>query len=167
MKFSQFSILFQYPNDKSIAQILNMNSTASDFLKFKNFVKNSSIEGLQEKYTQTFDMNPATSLDLGWHLYGEAYERGAFLVKLRTFMRTGNIRESSELPDHITHIFKIMDLLNELEQDGFLKEYTVPALNKIIDGFEGSENPYRFLIEFVLNEINKNKECLEDVNGNL
>ena len=42
-----------------------------------------SVEDLQELYTRTFDWNPDTSLEIGWHLYGENYERGEFLVEVR------------------------------------------------------------------------------------
>ena len=167
VKYRDFNALFQYPSNATRRFILDMNSTNKFFLEFKKFVGESTIEDLQEKYTHTFDMNPSTSLDLGWHLYGEAYERGAFLVKLRGFLSESKTKESSELPDHITHIFKVMDNLDESDQDGFLNEYIVPALKKIINGFDGSDNPYELTIKFILSEINNGHECMENINGNL
>jgi len=31
----------------------------------------------------TFDINPACALEVGWHLFGEDYMRGQFLVRMR------------------------------------------------------------------------------------
>src|SRR6266568_3182701 len=56
----------------------------------------------QELYVQTFEFNPACTLELGWHLFGENYERGEFLVRMREQLRRHGIAESNELPDHLT-----------------------------------------------------------------
>ena len=133
--------------------------------KFKKYIDGKTKEELQEKYTQTFDMNPSTCLDIGWHLYGEAYERGSFLVKLRNSLRENNINESTELPDHLTHIFLLMKCLDEDEQREFSREYTIPALKKILDGFEDSDNPYEDAIKYVYNKINSFVGESEIING--
>ena len=165
MKFSNYHQLLEYPTEESISGIINMEESDNSFLKFKKFVQSTSKEKLQEKYTQTFDMNPATCLDIGWHLYGEAYERGSFLVKLRNSLRENSIEESTELPDHLTHIFLLLDSLNEDYQQEFLKEYIIPALHKIIDGFNESDNPYQFAIKFLYKKINTFVGESEVLNG--
>ena len=38
-------------------------------------------EQIQELYTRTFDINPVCTLEIGWHIFGEDYARGALLVK--------------------------------------------------------------------------------------
>src|SRR5262249_35690032 len=42
-----------------------------------------AAEDLEELYTRTFDLNPVCSLEVGWHLFGENYSRGEFLVRMR------------------------------------------------------------------------------------
>ena len=116
---------------------------------FLSFLKRSEIKELQELYITSFDMNPATSLDLGWHLYGENYNRGKFLVKVRNLMREKGIQETTELPDHLTHIIMVLSRMESAEQKEFGKNYIVPALKKIAKGFENTENPYKHLIKFI------------------
>ena len=61
-------------------------------------------EGLEELYTHTFDLSPVCSLEVGWHLFGENYSRGEFLVEMRQELRRAGIEESGELPDHLSHV---------------------------------------------------------------
>src|SRR3990172_6774062 len=68
---------------------------------FADCVRGMSAEELEELYTLTFDINPLCCLEVGWQLYGEEYERGAFLVEMRQLLRDCGVRESTELPDHL------------------------------------------------------------------
>lgn len=101
-----------------------------------------STEDLQERFVGTFELNPACSLEVGWHLYGENYERGEFLVKMRQEMRRLGIEESAELPDHLTHALRVLDKLAPEEGAIFAAEYLYPALKKMRPGLEGKDNPY-------------------------
>ena len=116
---------------------------------FLSFLKRSDLKVLQELYIESFDMNPSTTLDLGWHLYGENYNRGKFLVKVRNLMREKGIKESTELPDHLTHIIMVISRMESAEQNEFGKNYIIPALKKIAKGFENTDNPYKHLIKFI------------------
>lgn len=166
MNFTQFQQILEYPSESMIKAIVKLDDSDKFFQKFKKYITSTSKEKLQEKYTQTFDMNPSTCLDIGWHLYGEAYERGSFLVKLRNSLRDNNINESTELPDHLTHIFMLMECLDEGEQQEFSREYTIPALKKILDGFDDeSENPYENAIKYIFNKINSFVGESEIING--
>ena len=101
-------------------------------------------------------MSPTTCLDLGWHLYGEAYERGAFMVKIREILRNQGIAETSELPDHLTHILAILPGLSEKDRIVFIEKYIQPALTKILDGFGETENPYKIAIQYLSDRFNEN-----------
>ena len=67
--------LFEYP-DKSYVQ----RCRDAGLNEFADEMANLTEPGIQELFISTFDWNPATSLDLGWHLYGDQYERGEFLA---------------------------------------------------------------------------------------
>jgi nitrate reductase delta subunit len=86
---------------------------------------------LQELYTQTFDLNPTCALEVGWHLYGEDYHRGAFLVKMRQQMRDHGVSESSELPDHLSNALRLLERLEPDEGAAFASEYLLPALDRM------------------------------------
>lgn len=138
----------------------NLQSITERYIEFYNSMKNLSREELEELYTQTFDINPVSSLEIGWHLFGETYERGTFLVKMRETLRELAVEESSELPDHITHILLAISRMEGEEQSEFSEIFLAPALNKIIDAFEGKNNPYENLLRIIsiLIKVNRTSE---------
>jgi nitrate reductase molybdenum cofactor assembly chaperone len=132
------------------------------FQKFIEETKTFSTEDFEELYTRTFDINPVASLEIGWHLYGEQYERGAFLVTMRELLRENAIPESTELPDHFSYILLLIERMEHDEATEFVNQYVFPFLEKIRVGFSEEQNPYTYLfnaIEIVLkqtfNQINK------------
>jgi len=120
---------------------------------FKQSIEHLSLQEMEELYTRTFDINPVASLEIGWHLFGETYDRGAFLVKMREMLRQHNIEESSELPDHLTHCLLVFGRMSKNESAEFARQYLLPSLDKIIDGFQGKENPYEHLLLALKNLI--------------
>lgn len=102
---------------------------------------------MEELYTRTFDINPVCSLEIGWHLYGENYDRGAFLVTMRELLRMHSVPESSELPDHLTHALRVLGRMSENERRRFAARSIAPALEKMLDGIPREGNPYRHLID--------------------
>lgn len=106
----------------------------------------STLEELEELYTRTFDINPVASLEIGWHLYGETYERGSFLVTMRALMRRFGIQESTELPDHLSNVLQVMGAMEPAEANPFYSQYLLPALTKIVNAFTGQNNPFEHLL---------------------
>src|SRR5690242_1791168 len=56
---------------------------AATFDAFYQTVRTLALTQMQERYTQTFDLNPVCTLEVGYHLFGESYKRGLFLANLR------------------------------------------------------------------------------------
>jgi nitrate reductase delta subunit len=124
-----------------------MSPAAAEALRrFADDVRPLSRGEREELYTRTFDINPVTSLEVGWHLYGEQYERGAFLVTMRELLRTHGVRESAELPDHLTHVLRLLGTLPDTEAQEFCGRILLPALDKMLTGFTGTANPYEHLL---------------------
>ena len=99
---------------------------------------------LQELYVQTFEFNPACTLEIGWHLFGENYERGEFLVRMREQLRRHGIVETSELPDHLQHVLLLIGQADHREAAELAGQFVLPALGKIRDALK--ENAYGVLI---------------------
>jgi nitrate reductase assembly molybdenum cofactor insertion protein NarJ len=91
-------------------------------------------------------MTRQRALEIGWHLYGEQYKRGEFLVRMRSLLRRHGIAESLELPDHLSHCLLLLPRLEEREAFQFVRGCLRPGLERIRQGFE-PENPYRYAIE--------------------
>ena len=104
---------------------------------------------VQELYTRTFDINAVCTLEIGWHIYGEDYARGALLVKLREQLRLLNVPESCELPDHLTHVLLLIGRMIGDEADELAARYLLPGLDKMLEGMAEGEHPYRALIQTV------------------
>ena len=102
---------------------------------------------VEELYTQTFDMNPTCALETGYHLYGEDYDRGAFLVYVRALMRASGVEETGELPDHISHVLPLLGRVDDETGGTLARTQVLPAIAKILDGFSDVENPYRVILQ--------------------
>lgn len=117
--------------------------------RFAKQIRGFSTEALQELFIQTFDMNPVRSLEVGWHLFGENYDRGTFLVKMRQQLRRFGIAESGELPDHITHVLTVLSRMPADEAEEFSVACVFPALEKIRAGFDDKKeaNPFKNVMD--------------------
>ncbi len=119
------------------------------FGAFRTAIEAMPVADREELYTRTFDVNPVASLDCGWHLYGEQYERGAFLVRMRDTLRRLGVEETMELPDHLTQLLRALGRMEETEAASFTANAVGPAVQKILDGLSSNENAYTNLIRSV------------------
>lgn len=120
--------------------------------KIHEFGKRTSglaLTELEELYIQTFDMNPTCTLDLGWQLFGEDYNRGLFLVKIRQEMKRLGIPESHELPDHMSNVLKVLSRMEPDKAEDFAVSCVLPAVEKTCNAMNEC-CPYRPLMEAVV-----------------
>jgi nitrate reductase delta subunit len=117
--------------------------------RFAEAVETLALPELQELYTRTFDLDPVCALEVGWHLYGENYDRGRFLAHLRELHRELGIDEAGELPDHLISVLPALARLEPEARDELGRRYAVPAVARMLGGFEGRDNPYEHLVRAV------------------
>lgn len=142
--------LLRYPDETFHERLATCRSrvkqadpkAAEEVEQFAEGVEGLSIEQLQELATRTFDLNPVCSLEVGWQLFGEEYSRGTFLVAMRNLLRENGVKESVELPDHLTHILPLLDRLESHDRVQFNDKYLKPALTKMLAAFEGKQTAY-------------------------
>lgn len=104
---------------------------------------------LEELYTRTFDLNPVSTLEVGWHIYGEQYRRGRFLVQARDLLQRVGIEEHGELPDHLMSLVPAVARINPEDAAVFAGTYLVPAVDKMLTGLDGKANPYEQVLRAV------------------
>ncbi|MCC6395531.1 MAG: molecular chaperone TorD family protein [Bacteroidetes bacterium] len=119
---------------------------AEAMTRFAEGIDGLTAGELEELYTRTFDINPVSSLEVGWHLYGETYERGAFLVRMRELLRRCSVEESTELPDHLTHLLLALGRIDGEEAGSFVAGHLLRAVDKMCEGFAGKDNPYAHVL---------------------
>src|SRR5690348_14464981 len=109
-QFESVAALFTYPRADYADAVEHAAACAGSaaLLTFASEVRALRLTELQELYTNTFDLQPACSLDLGWHLFGEDYQRGLLLARARRELLAHEIPESCELPDHLSHALLLL-----------------------------------------------------------
>lgn len=104
---------------------------------------------IEEHYTRAFDLNPAVTLDIGHHLWGDAYERGRFLAKMRERLEEAGICENGELPDHLTSVLRLIPCLTDDVRDWWVNQYPLMAMEAMKGPLENIASPYRHLLDVV------------------
>lgn len=132
--------------------------------EFGRRIAGKALAELEELYIQTFDMNPTCTLDLGWQLFGEDYNRGIFLVKVRQEMQRLGVDETHELPDHITQILRVLSRMEPDKAEDFAVSCVLPAIQKTCSAVN-EDCPYRPLVEAVVRLLaGRYKESVEEAN---
>lgn len=123
---------------------------------------------VEELYTTTFDLNPACCPEVGWHLFGERYDRGSFMVWARGELRRYGITESHELPDHLSHLMALLGRMDRAEATRFATEAVGPALERMIASVPDDSNPYAHLLRLTRDVLSADfgPPKWRDVDGN-
>ena len=149
-----FRTLLGYPADDLLqaAELLyiilqsELPEAATEVSRFGAFLEQHRLEEVEEAYISAFEMNPACALEIGWQLFGEEYDRGLLLVRLRDELRRFGIRESTELPDHLSHVLPLIAAMPDDEAKRFVQACVMPAVQKMRESIERTESPYRFVV---------------------
>jgi nitrate reductase delta subunit len=152
--YDRLANLLEYPRERP-----ELSGAGPLLAGFAQDIQALSLEQIQELYVHTFELSPVCSLEIGWHLFGEAYERGEFLVKMRQELRRYGVPESSELPDHLTYVLRLVSRMEPEEATKFISAFLLPALEKMRAGLEGKNNPYEKVlaaIDSVLKTLRSN-----------
>ena len=150
--YEDLAALFSYPSEdfhlKAEKSLRAMDGEAAAQLReCYAATQDLTTEELQELFTRTFDLNPLCTLEIGWQLYGEDYQRGEFLVKMRQQLREYDLRESGELPDHLSHALMLLGRLEPEEAAEFATSYLLPAIDKMRGAWHENRNAFSALLE--------------------
>ncbi len=116
---------------------------------------------VEEMFTRTFEINPVCALEVGWHVYGEEYARGALMVRLRQELRQQGITETCELPDHLLHVLQLLGRLGPELADDLAGRYVLPALSKMIEAVADKDCPYSGLLEMTRDVVHDEFDAIE------
>ena len=126
---------------------------------FLSYAETTPPLDLQETYTSAFDLDPATSLNLTYHLLGDSEDRGKALARLLwVYHQAGYDATLGELPDYLPMILEFLALCPEPEEATLLWSClgTVSALAERLDE---NKHPYAGLVRLVDNII---QPCMQD-----
>ncbi len=155
------ALLLDYPNDSTVQTVellyvvlhCELDAAAQDAALFGAFLEQHDLSEIEEAFTQTFDINPLSALEVGWHLFGEEYARGMFLVRMREELRKYGLAESAELPDHLSHVLAIVSVMPEAEATRFVRACVQPAVEKMNEALSTRDTPYRHVMSCLANVL--------------
>ena len=108
-------------------------------------VRDMPLGQLQELYTETFELNAACTLDMGWHLFGDRPERGAFMADLRLELAAAGIGEHGELPDYLPHLLMLISRIDQARAAA-LRRAIDPAIQKLAAALRERGSPYESVL---------------------
>jgi len=149
------SLMLQYP-DENLLQRLDglaaiacrarpsyIRSAALGFLKELGGL--TSIQA-QERYTALFDMEPAMSLNVTFHTYGNNEKRAVVLARLQhQYDQAGWERITGELPDYLPMMLEFLAICNDAEQTAFVWQ-CLHGLGPLIEALEARAPTYACLL---------------------
>ncbi|HVA62259.1 MAG TPA: molecular chaperone TorD family protein [Terriglobales bacterium] len=103
---------------------------------------------LEEVYTQTFDLQPECTLNLGHHLFGEDWKRSLFLIELKALFARHSLDPGHELPDHLCWLLRLLAVAPpDPELQDLRATCLLPALRALSLRLQDSSNPYQPLLQ--------------------
>lgn len=102
---------------------------------------------MEELFTSTFDLRPASAPYVGHQLCGESPQRGAFLARLAEVYQEEGFRPEGELPDHLSVVLRFLATARPgPAREDLLTDGLVPALERMLAELADPENPYRAVL---------------------
>ncbi|MEX1256194.1 MAG: hypothetical protein WEG36_01125 [Gemmatimonadota bacterium] len=96
-----------------------------------------ALDEVQEIFTRSFDVQPITTLSVGYLVFGDDYKRGELLANLNREGRALGIDFGSELPDHLPNVLRLLARWEDRDLAGELvTEVFHPALRQMIEEFD-------------------------------
>jgi nitrate reductase delta subunit len=106
---------------------------------------------MEELYTSTFDLNAICYPYVGYHLFGDGNHRGMFLAGLKEHYQVSHFSAGNELPDHLGVMLRFLaNDGDEGEREELIFLCIIPALKKMLEGFEDKSNPYQGVLQALL-----------------
>lgn len=150
------SLLLQYPDEELLGRLdqlawLAGRSCASEIRRvILGFLKNlgalAPIQA-QERYTAVFDMNPATTLNVTYHICGDNERRAAVLARLQhQYDRAGWERITGELPDYLPLMLEFLAICPRPEHTAPIWQ-CLQGMQPLVEGLEKIAPAYAYLLQ--------------------
>lgn len=169
-----FAPLLRYPGEdyasrveQALAQCASEKETRTLLAALSEFVKSRSSWQLEEEFTRTFDINPSVTMDVGFHLFGLAYKRGEFLVKMQGALRDAGLSAGTELADHLPTLLELTAALPAEEGVQLVEECIAPALKKMLEAVPKDSKGLALAALALGTYVADNYRCLGEANPDL
>ncbi len=115
--------LFEYPRAgypdrvRDIHEFLSgrYSDASAELDRFIELLPADDLQTMQELFTRSFDVQAATTLDVGYVLFGDDYKRGMLLANLNREHRNAGVDTGTELADYIPNLLRLMAVIEDEE----------------------------------------------------
>ncbi|MBZ0136961.1 MAG: molecular chaperone TorD family protein [Planctomycetes bacterium] len=166
-KLPLFAPLLRYPHpaqqaaaDQAVAELADHAEVAHRLRGFSEFLHGHTQKKLQEKYTQTFEINPSVALEVGYHLFGLAYQRGQFLARAKQAADELGIETGTELADHLPTMLDLAAALDEETALSLIQEAIFPAVRHMAGGFDKTGTGFGQVVIALHQFLQDHYECI-------
>jgi nitrate reductase delta subunit len=149
------SALLDYPGDDLLGALEPMGVAAArlpepEFKKaiqgFLAYLGRHEPPRLQENFTAAFDLQPAATLNLTYHAYGDNEQRAAALARLQhLYDQAGWERIGGELPDYLPLLLEFL-AIHPRPQTALPVWQCLQAATALVDGLEKIAPAYAALL---------------------
>lgn len=117
---------------------------------FSSQISPLSLVKWQGIYVQSFDLDPASSLHLTWHVYGDSPRQGRALAAINEIYREAGFSPvPGELPDYLPMMLEFMAVAPAWATH-CLGEKFGPTMAQLAAHLDSQNSPYAPLLEHVL-----------------
>ena len=110
------------------------------------WLETAPIGQAEERYTALFDLNPVCTLHVGYQVFGDTYQRGAFIANLAGELRKAGVEKGDDLPDFLPVVLRLLGAIDPTEAEPLLSIVVGPALAKMTQALGGSRSPWSDVI---------------------
>ena len=122
-QYRLLAALFEYPDEgyaDKVGEVRDYllgdySEAAADLSRFIELLPANDLMTMQELFTRSFDVQAATTLDVGYVLFGDDYKRGILLANLNREHRNAGVDTGTELADYIPNLLRLMSVIEDEE----------------------------------------------------
>ncbi len=137
------------------ARVNAADEPVRDLLAFRSEAVRLGVARLEEAYTAAFDLDPACSLAVGHHVFGENARRSVFMARLAEMYRDAGVPPAEgELPDHLPAVLRYLDAGPPgTVMDDLVADAVVPALERVSESLGRADHPYAPVVRALLSHL--------------
>lgn len=144
----------------AVALAADQRAAAGRLARFAAFARSSDPGALEEAYTAAFDLAPLCSPYVGDQLFGASRERAYFLSGLAELRREAGLPPTSELPDHVSEVLRLVAALVPGEVRGDLvRDGLAPCLKKLLAVLDEARHPWADVLAAAVDVIDPRAEA--------
>ncbi len=154
------SVLLHYPDEElfnrldeiaSVADPSRPSEIKSAIQAFVSELNTQSLIQVQERYTAVFDIDPATTMNVTYHAFGDNEKRAAALAHLQhNYEQAGWERITGELPDYLPMMLEFLSICQHPEHTAPVWQ-CLQGMQPLVDRLEKKAPVYAALLQPIAN----------------